>query len=53
MTQPLRNHQFTSPTVREIVEKPREPTPPPDRQQQADSQRRLVAASLLAMPRRG
>jgi hypothetical protein len=51
MTEPVRDRQFVSPTVREIVEERHEPTPPPERQQEAVSQRALVAASLLAMPR--
>jgi len=53
MTEPMRAHQFTSPTVREIVEKRPDPSAPPDRRQEAAAkQRQLVAASLLATPRR-
>jgi hypothetical protein len=53
MTEPMRNHQFTSPTVREVVGRHDEPNHPPEpRQSDAVDQRQLVAASLSATPRR-
>jgi hypothetical protein len=52
MSELIHAHRFTSPTVREIVEKRTVRTAPPERQKEAARQRRLVAASLLAMPRR-
>jgi hypothetical protein len=52
MSEAIRAHRFTSPTVREIVETRSAPTAPPERKKEAARQRQLVAASLLATPRR-
>lgn len=46
------NREFSFPLVREILSPRSVPPAPPDKLRLRDSQRRLVAASLLACPPR-